>query len=53
MKQALLRAEMMAIATNAITADAIPDWTYIDDGLQRCYQLLKTGLNTASRRSLG
>ena len=29
------------------------DWTYMDNGLQRCYQLLKTGLNTASRRSLG
>ena len=55
MKQAaLLRAEMMGYRDERHNGKMqSQDWTYIDDGLQRCYQLLKTGLNTASRRSLG
>ncbi len=55
MKQAaLLRAEMMGYRDERHNGKMqSQDWTYIDDGLQRSYQLLKTGLNTASRRSLG
>ena len=55
MKQAaLLRAEMMDYRDKRHDGKMqSQDWTYIDDGLLRSYQLLKTGLNTVSRRSLG
>ena len=54
MKQAaLLRAEMMDFRDRRHDGKMqSQDWTYIDDGLLRSYQRLKTGLNTVSRRFL-
>ncbi len=53
-RAALLRAEMMGYRDERHTGKMqSQDWAYIDDGLLRSYQLLKTaGANTASRRSL-
>ena len=55
MKQAaLLRAEMMDYRDERHNGKMqSQDWTYIDDGLQRSYQLLKTGLNTVVAAILG